>query len=453
MTQQHSNLRIGLVVAAHVALTAFPANANWPTWRGTERNGLSTATGLPTTWSPTQNIAWSTPLPSWSGGSPVVWGDRVFLTSPSEPDYISLAVHELKEAAPGRQRDSRHPGGDELLLICVARSDGRELWRRALATGNQLRLKHNYTSPSPVTDGTHVWAATGTGVVAAFTVTGEPVWSRDLQADFGAFGLGFGYASSPLQHEDLLVLQVLHGRHTDDPSYLIAFNSSTGETQWRQERPTDALSESPDAYSTPTLLRLNGREQIVVSGADYVTGHDPATGAELWRRSGLNPDREGNYRVVGSPVVVADMIFAPTRKKPLLALRAQLSGSETQVDLLWQWTGAGAPDVPTPVSDGTYLYLVNDRGLATCLEAQSGERIWGPERTAQGIVSASPLIADGKLYIVNEDAVTTVLAAAPKFQHLATNLLDGSYTLSSPAVSGGQLFIRTGDQLFCIASD
>ena len=263
----------------------------------------------------------------------------------------------------------------------------------------------------------------------------------------------WGYASSPLLYNGTLIIEVLHGYRTDDPSYIVAFNATTGEEMWRQERPTDALSESPDAYTTPALLKHNGVTQIVISGGDYVTGHQPDTGKEIWRSGGLNPHQERNYRVVGSPFVVDGIIYAPTRKRPLLALRAGGTGDITDSHLVWKWDGAGAPDVPTPACDGTYFYMVDDRGLATCLDAKTGQVVWGPERTAQGTVSASPILADGKLYITNEYGVTTVIAAGPTFKILATNELDGSYTLSSFAASGSQLFMRTGTHLYCIGTE
>ena len=145
------------------------------------------------------------------------------------------------------------------------------------------------------------------------------------------------------------------------------------------------------------------------------------------------------------------MVYAQSRKKPLLAFRVGEGGRVGRDDLAWRWEGAGAPDVPTAACDGAFFYMVDDRGLATALEARTGEVAWGPERTAQGRVSASPVVADGKLYVLNEDGVTTVLAAGGEYGHLATNALDGSFTLSSPAVAGSQLFIRTGTHLYCIA--
>jgi outer membrane protein assembly factor BamB len=343
------------------------------------------------------------------------------------------------------------PGGDALLLLCLAKKDGNVLWQRELDTGNRLYRKQNCSSPSPVTDGKHVWTLTGTGAVAAFDMDGKELWKRNIQQDYGKFGLNWGYGSSPILFEGKLIIQVLHGNNTDEPSYLVALDSATGKPVWRKERPTDALAESPDAYTTPALLTVGGKPQIVVSGGDYVTGHDPATGEEIWRAAGLNPQRQGNFRIIASPVVAGDMIFAPTRRKPLLAIRAGGKGDVTESHTAW--TFAFGPDVPSPLSDGKYFYSIDDGGVAHCLDAHTGKVIWGPERTNVGVtISSSPIMADGKIYITLENAQTVVIAAGPQYKLLATNDLDGTYTLSSIAVSGQQLFLRTSTHLYCIGN-
>ena len=444
-------MKLKILLALLLSPTLIFAS-DWPQWRGTDMNGISQATGLPAEWSPESNIVWKTDLPAWSGGTPVVHGDYIFLTSPSVPE----AVEQVTEPEPqrqGRRRrrgPSRNPGGDDLMLMAFSREDGSERWRAVVDKGNELRRKHNHTSPSPVTDGEHVWVITGTGQLAAYTMDGKQVWTANLQDQFGEFGLNFGYASSPLLYKNRLILPVLHGMRTDWPSYVVAYNTLTGKRLWKQVRETDAVRESPDAYTTPVVLSDGGEDLIVISGGDYVTAHDPDTGKEVWRSGGLNPTQEGNYRIIGSPIVADGMVYATSRKKPLLALKAGGTGDITETHLAWKWEGAGAPDVPSSVSDGTHYYMVNDRGLVSCLNAKTGEAIWGPERTAQGVVSSSLVLGDGKLYILNENAVTTVVSASSEYKLLSTNELDGSYTLASPAVSGNSIFIRTGKALYRI---
>ncbi len=416
------------------------AEENWPQFRGPRQNNTSEATNLPTTWSESENIVWKTPLPSWSGGSPVIWGNKVFVTSPSKS--------KVEPAAEGDK--GRDPGGSELLLICIAKDTGAILWERELDDGNKLGQKQNDSSPTPVTDGQHVWAVTGTGTVTAFDMDGVQLWKKNLQEAYGTFGLMFGYASSPMLYEGKLIIQVLHGYTTDDPSYLVAFDALTGEERWHVERPTDAVLESPDAYTTPSLLRHEGAVQIMLSGGCYVTGHDPDTGKEIWRAGGMNPKNNPRYRVIASAVIADGLIYVPTRIKPLLAIRAGGTGDVTESHLAWKWDDRNGPDVPTPACDGKYLYLAGDKGMATCLDAKSGEVMWGPERNARGTVSASPLLADGKVYVTNESAVTTVLAAGREYKVLATNKLEDGYTLASLAVSGHRLFMRTSTALYCI---
>src|SRR6187401_1110038 len=249
--------------------------------------------------------------------------------------------------------------------------------------------------------------------------------------------------------EDALFVQVLHGMHTDDPSYLLRIDKATGKTVWRVLRTTRARFESPDAYTTPTLLRVGNSTEIVITGGDVVTGHDPATGQELWRADGLNPNNDGSYRLVASPVVYGDLIFAPSRERPLLALKPGGRGDVTRTHVLWSFMNG--PDVPTPVTDGTYLYSINDRGIVYCLNAKTGATVYGPQRLRSATYTASPVLADGKIYIIDEDGVTSVFRAGPKFEPVGENDL-GEYTLSSIAISGGQIFIRTEASLYAIGA-
>jgi outer membrane protein assembly factor BamB len=205
--------------------------------------------------------------------------------------------------------------------------------------------------------------------------------------------------------------------------------------------------ESPDAYTTPARLDTPAGPQIVVSGGNYVTGHDPKTGEELWRGGGLNPSDAPMYRVVASPVVAGDLIFVPSRVSPFLVFRAGGRGDVTRSHVAWSLERG--PDVPTPATDGEYLYLLRDQGTLSCYRARDGQPVWVDQRVAAGTYSASPVIADGKVYVTNEEGVTTVVRGGPRFEVLAENRLDG-YTLSSIAVSDGRLFLRTEKNLYCL---
>ena len=401
-----------VLIAALIVAAETSTAANLPAWRGPNGDGVSPEKNLPIKWSPTENIAWKLQLPQWSGATPVIWGDTIFLNV-AEADMDSLS------------------------LWAVSRAKGDVLWKRPLSKGNNQQRKQNMSSPSPVTDGTTVWVMTGTGFLKAFDFKGNELWVRDIQKDYGRFGLNWGYANSP----------VLHGMKTDDPSYLLRIDGKGGKTEWRVERPTKAIRESPDAYITPALARVGNGHEIVLNGGDVVTGHDPATGKELWRADGLNPDNNPAYRIVASPVTHNDIVVAPTRERPMLILKAGGRGDVTTSHKLWAFQNG--PDVPTPVTDGKYLYVVNDRGIAYCLELTTGKTVYGPERLTPGTYSASLVLADGKIYITNEDGVVSVYRAGPKFEILSENKMD-DYTLSSIAVKECQLYLRTRNWLWVI---
>jgi len=401
---------------------------NWPNWRGPSRNGVSTETNLPTTWNATTHIDWKLPLPAYSGSTPIIWGDRIFLN-------VATAANS-----------------GTLELWAIDRSTKSVAWKRPIAGGNHSERKQNMSSPSPVTDGTHVWVMTGVGVLKSFDFAGKELWSRDIQADYGRFGLNWGYASSPLLHDGALYVQVLHGMKTNDPSYLLRLDALTGKTVWHVQRPTKAQQESPDSYTTPALWQNGGKTEVIITGGDAVTGHDVVNGRELWRADVLNPANNANYRIVASPLIAGDLIIAPSRNNPLVAIRPGGSGDVAGSHVAWMFQRG--PDVPTPVSDGTHLYVVNETGVVYCLNLKSGAVVYGPERLPNDFYSASPTLADGKIYVTGETTgITTVIKAGPKFEILASNSLSDDctpYCLSTVAVSEGQLFIRSSAHLWAI---
>jgi outer membrane protein assembly factor BamB len=471
---------------AVLLLTTTVFAENWPQWRGPSKDGVSRETGLPVSWGarcasiPGQgsaantplvtafaaqgprgrggfggggfggfgggfgegrpltplacttfeetNIAWKLPLPAYSGSTPIIWGDMIFL------NVATGANNGVLE------------------LWAVDRVSKSVAWKRPLAPTNHMERKQNMSTPSPVTDGRNVWVMTGVGILKAFDFKGAELWSRDIQGEYGRFGLNWGYASSPLLQGDALYVQVLHGMKTDDPSYILKLDKMTGRTLWRVERLTDAPNESPDSYTTPAWIEANGRAELIITGGDVVSGHDPATGREYWRADVLNPRKDLSYRIVASPTIVGDLVIAPTRNNPMVAMRPGGSGDVAGTHVVWQF--AQGPDVPTPVSDGNLLYVVRDNGVVYVLDVKTGQTVYGPERLPPGTYSASPVLADGKIYVTTEEeGVTTVFRAGPKFEVLASNRLADDcspYCLSSVAVSEGQLFIRTASYLWAI---
>ncbi len=413
-------LALLIIVISSIASFRFASAENWPQWRGPMFNGISNEKNLPSKWGVEENVVWKLQLPAWSGSTPIIWNEHLFLNVAD---------------------------GKTIHLWAVDRNNGSVLWKKFLSDGDTKLRKQNMSSPSPVTDGRNVWVMTGTGIVKAFDFKGNEVWSRDVQKEYGKFGLNWGYASSPLLYEGSLYIPVLHGMRTDEPSYILRVDKQTGKTIWRAERPTPAIQESPDAYITPAILRQGGTFELIISGGDCVTGHDPATGKELWRAYGLNPDNDPFHRIVNSPVVADGMIYAGSKYKAYLALRAGGRGDISQTHRAWAIDNG--PDVPTPVTDGKYFYLIRDNGGFLCLDAKTGKEIYPPQRLKPGTYSSSPVLADGKIYATNEDGVTTVLRAGPKFEIISENALN-DYCLSSPAISDGQIFMRTAQHLYCI---
>lgn len=434
-------LASGIALALLVCGSAL-ADDNWPQWRGPSLNGTSNSTGLPEKWSETENIKWKVKLPSWSGSTPAIWGDKIFVASGSEGGGEAAT---LAKKGPGKPQAE----GADLLLLCYSKKDGSQLWRVKLGSGNVHYAKHNMSSPSPITDGTMVWALTGTGILTGLDLDGKQVWQVNLQEKYVKFGLNWGYGSSPLLYEGMLIVPILHGWDNTGPSYLIAFDAKTGKEIYKVERTTDAQKEGPDAYTTPIPMKYADHTEIIVVGGDYFTGHDPKTGKEIWRCGGLNLKQDKFYRAVCSPAVVGEYVFACIKQGPFVGVKGGGKGLVTETNIAW--TNKFGCDVPTPVSDGKYLYVLNDGGLMSCYDPATGKAFYERQRIAGGPYDSSPLLADGRIYLTNEKARTTVIAAGPEFKVLSENPLDeAGTTLSSIAVSGSQLFLRTSTHLYCI---
>jgi outer membrane protein assembly factor BamB len=429
-----SCLAIGLLtLAAHAA--------DWPQWRGPEFNGSSPEKNLPATFSATEGVKWKVPMPGPSGATPAIWGDNVFVSSPDE--------------------------NKNLLLFCLDRKDGKVRWQKQIVEGGNIdKGKGNMASPSPITDGKLVYILYGTGHIAALDFAGKVVWQRDLGKDYGKFGIMWIYGSSPLLFEGRLYVQVLQrspvpgdypgigGAAGDRESYLLALDPASGKTQWKQPRPTEAKLESMESYATPIPhLPPGGKAQILVVGGNCITGHDAATGAELWRGYGLNR-KDGEWmRIVPSPVSVAGLAIASgPKKEQMVAYRTDLKGDITNTGLAWFFDEKKTPDVCTPaVYDGKLFVLDGDSQTLICMDPKTGQKKWQGNLGERGVIRSSPTAADGKIYIISEKNTVFVCSAGDEFQVMSTIPLgDTEGTRASIAVSGGNLFIRTTQNLYCV---
>lgn len=427
----------GAIVAGFLAWSRIAEAADWSQWRGPDFNGSSPETRLPVAWSSSDGVAWVAPLPGYSGATPAISQDSIFVSSPNAQK--------------------------ELLLICLDRKTGKEKWQRVVGTGDREKGRNNMASPSPVTDGETVWVLFATGDLAAFDVAGKLLWKRQLAEEHGHFANMWIYGASPLLHGNRLYVQVLQrspvpgdyshatdGRETRE-SFLLCVNPATGKDLWRHVRATDAFSESMEAYSTPIPLEREGRTEILVVGANYTTAHDPQTGAEIWRCGGLNPKGESYWRIVPSPVTGAGMVFVCGPKRdPVFAIRAGGKGNVTDSHLAWKFSEYPS-DCVTPLFYQDRLFVLDgDRQMLTCLEPQTGRKIWQGSLGTREIFRASPTGADGRLYMISESGTVVIASAGETFEILGTIRMGEPPVRSSIAVAYGQLFIRTGKNLYCI---
>jgi outer membrane protein assembly factor BamB len=394
---------------------------NWPAWRGPHGTGVCDERNLPVTWSATQNIRWKVALPGPGNSTPIIWGDRVFLTQALD-------------------------GGKRRALIAWHRADGKKLWQREYpCTVTETSHRQNPPcSASPVTDGKAVYAHLASAGVVACDLDGRELWHRDLGPVLHKWGNG----SSPILYHDLLI--VFHG--PGEPAFLTALDKRTGQTVWRKDE-TAINSPIFGCWSTPVVVRAGGRDELIlplpgarIGGDGEFKGYDPATGKELWRCSGL-----GN-EIYAMPVVSAagDLVVGISgHNGPLMALRPGGTGDATASHRLWRVAGKNPQRIGSGVLHEGRLYLADAPGFVECLDAKTGELIW--KERVEGNLWGSMLLADGKLYVTSLEGVTYVLAAGPKFQVLAENKIPEP-TYAALAVSKGEIFLRTYEHLYCIQS-
>ena len=403
-----------------LALTGTAQADHWPNWRGPTFNGVAAGGDYPTTWSGSENVRWKVELPGKGASTPVIWGDRIFVTCGIEGRNTVVALDR----------------------------QGKQLWQSTV--GEEKAGKHKKatgSNPSAAADARHVAVYFKSGDLACLDHTGKLLWEHNLQEMYGEDTLWWDLGTSPVLTKNHVVVAVMH----TGPSYLAAFDKATGKLAWKQDRNLDAPSEAAQSYSTPVVLEQDGREILIVLGADHVTAHDALSGKELWRVGGLNPTGHEYYRSIASPVVSEGLVIAPyARGSTLTAIRLGGSGDVTKTHVAWTRDDLGA-DVPTPAAIDGKVYVCTDKGQVACLDVQTGKTLWsGQVEKNRNAYSASPIVAGDKLYITREDGKTFVLARGDEFKVVAANELEGEFVVATPIFADGKILIRTLTHLYCI---
>lgn len=433
---RYGTLLIFLFVAASVAV-----GSDWPQWRGPYFNGSTDEKDLPSTWSRTENVAWSVDLAGCSAATPIIQDDKVFLS--------------------GVDKDR-----DMLVAMCFDRKSGKKLWQHDIAKGIGRDRRSTYAAGSAVTDGKLVFFLYGNGDLQCFDMNGQRKWARNIQEDYGSYEFLWTYGGSPTLFDGRLYVQVLQRdepvrrrgqRDKKSESYILAVNPETGKTIWRHIRPSKARAESLEAFSTPLPFSINGKQQLVVVGGDALTGHDLKTGKELWRWGTWNPGRIGHWRLVPSPVAGGGVVLACAPKNaPVYAIKPEGTGVLDDTAIAWssQDVREVSSDVPTPAFyDGDFFVLSDLRDSLSRVEPRTGKVKWTIDTPGDSKYEASPLAADGKIYLINHSGDAAIINAAnggvlkvidmdkPSGQEVVRASISAAY---------GQLFIRTTRKLYCI---
>ena len=406
-----------------VSLSSFLASihgADWPCWRGPDGLGVSHERDLPVVWGPDKNVGWRVEIAGKGASSPIVTGERVHLTTQTDDNGLHVLAFE--------------------------RTTGRLVWDREIGRGRlHANGLHNMATPTPVSDGEHIWAMFGTGDLACLDALGNVVWQRNLVKEYGAYKTLHGYGSSPMLDEGKLFIVCMH----QGPSYVLALDARSGKNLWKKDRNSGLEDEAQDSYSSPIFLRQNGHMQLAIEGAESVTAYDPAKGEQLWNTGGLKvPHHAG--RTISGPAAGEDVLIAVAsgfqNRGYTVALAADAKNEATRK--LWT-QNKYSPDCPTPVVYEGMVFMMRDDGNASCLELKTGEPLW-QERLFSDNVKVSPVAGDEKVYFLSGQGNCTVVKASRKFEALATNELHQA-TLSTPGISHGALFIRTEGFLYSFA--
>ncbi len=416
-------MKCGTFALFLAALTCTEVNAqNWPGWRGPTADGVSIEKGFPTTWTATTHIAWKTPIPGRGHSSPIVWGDRIFVTSCVEVN--------LKDAVTPRDR----------LLLCIDRKDGSIVWQKTVlqAPLEKIHPENSYASCTPATDGKLIYITLfdmPKVIVAAYDFDGNEVWRKSP----GEFQSQHGFGIPPILYKDLVIVNCdQDAEKRTKTAYIVALDKKTGEEKWRIDRPNRIRS-----YCPPLIVEAGGKMQMVLTGCKTVASYDPDSGKQHWMINGPTE------QFVASMIYYKEHFFLtagfPTYH--VMCIKPDGTGNVTDTHVLWH-ENKGAGYVPSPVAYGENIFLVKDDGFASCRDVATGKLHW-LERLGKHFHS-SPVVAEGKLYFTDDDGITHVLKAGDTFEEIAKNPISEP-CFSSPAFSKGQIFIRGAKHLFCVS--
>lgn len=457
---------VGFLLASATFIRAqVPDQAHWPQWRGPFFNGMARG-DAPTVWSDTNNIKWKVNIPGRGHSTPVIWGDKIFLTtavptgkpvatSPLAPDAAPPAStsstpsgNQPSAGGGAGQRRGRGPGGDSgpqaehsFEVLCLDRKTGKLLWRKTakVATPHEgyHRAYGSFASNSPVTDGKYVYASFGSRGIYCYDFNGKLIWEKDLGVQM-RMKLGFGEGTAPLLIGDRLILLFDH----EAGSFIVSLDKRTGKELWRVAR------EENSSWSTPHAVDYSGRKQVIVTGTNKVRSYDPDSGKVLWESAGLGAN------AIPVPVDQNGVVYVMSgfRDPRLMAIKlgkeGDLSGSES---ILWSHT-RGLAYTTSPVLNDNKLYVVTDNGMISAFNAKTGEPHYAQVRLPKAAnLKASPVGANGKLYLATEDGDVIVLRMGDKFEVLGTNTLNDQVFIATPVIAGGELYLRGQNHLFCIS--
>jgi hypothetical protein len=400
-----------LLGAMIVVLAGLARAEEWPSWRGPRGDGTSTEAGVPIRWSAGENIAWKVPIPGKGHSSPIVWGDRVFVTTCLESEK-------------------------KRVLLAVDRRDGKVLWNRVVLAAPLERKNelNSYASSTPATDGRLVYVSfleSPKIQMVAYDMEGKEVWRRSP----GDFNAAHGFCSSLTLFKDMVILN----GDQDAKAFIVALDKATGEERWRVDRPNRTRS-----YCPPLITEAGGRTQMVLAGSKCVASYDPGTGKQFWIVDGPTE------QFVAS-MVYTDGLFCMTGGYPslhILGIRPDGDGNVTGTHVAWH-ERKNPSYVPSPIAAGKWFYVISDSGMLSCIEARTGRYAW--QQQVARHVSSSPVSAAGNLYFLDDDGLTMVVKAGPTFEVVSKNAL-GEPCRTSPAISRGRIFVRAIGNLYCIGA-